>query len=106
MRDEIANTFDAFANDGEWDHSTPWDGHHGAQISWVPIKHEGMWDDGFPVEITLTPDNLAAAFKAGLDNHKGIDGTLTTDSREDLLDSLAEWRWAIDEAEAALKAAP
>jgi hypothetical protein len=106
VREELEDTFTAYAKDGEWNFEPQWEGHHETHLSWVPIKHEGMWEGGFPVEIMLTPDAFAAAFKAGLKAHEGHDGTLTTDSREDLLESLAEWRWAIDQAEAALKEHP
>jgi len=106
VRDELESTFMAYAKDGEWDFEPQWEGHHSTHLSWCPVSVEGMWSEGFPVEITLTPDSFADAFKAGLVNHKGIDGMLPTDAREDLLESLAEWRRAIDQAEAALAEHP
>jgi hypothetical protein len=65
-----------------------------------------MWSGGFPVEITLTPQAFTAAFKAGLKNHESpADDTIGAD-RAGLLASLADWKRAIDEAEAALAEHP
>jgi hypothetical protein len=105
VRDELEDTFTAYAKDGEWDYATAWELHPGACVSWVPASVEGMWSEGFPVEITLTPDAFVAAFKRGLEDHEDINRTIAN-SRDELLASLAEWRRAIDEAEAALNEHP
>jgi hypothetical protein len=106
VREELEDTFTAYANDGEWDYATAWEGEHNTQITWAPASVEGMWEGGFPVEITLEPINFTAAFITGLKAHEGQDGTIIGTARTELLASLNAWRRAIDEAEAALNAHP